>query len=537
MAWRSLTSLLPAGLAGAAFLAACTGTIGGPEDEISVPEEGVPEAGARRLTAYEYDNALADLLLDDTRPGAVLLPEDPRTPFDNDYTSQAASKVLIEAAEFLATDAAARLIEDPPRRDAVVGCTPDASVDETCMRRFVERFGRRALRRPLSGEEVDSYLTLGSDVALGSDDFYQGVEVMVSAFLQDAAFLYRVELGTAVPRADGVYRLTPFEVATRMSMLIWGTIPDDALLDLAQGGALDTSAAIASAAATMLDDGRARKQLERFHAMWLGFEALPHAPELTNAMRTETAALLNRVIFEEQTSWLELFRASESFIDDDLALHYGLTPPGSDTPRWVDVSASGRKGILSHGSVLSVAANVGDTSPTKRGKYIREQLMCQSIPPPPPDVMADEPPSESLAECKWDQYEVHRVGSCKACHQQMDLIGFGLERYDREGKYRAHDDGKPQCTIAGDGEIVGVGSFNGPGELGDLLTTTGLLEACAVEQLYSYALGRAVEPDDVDRVASLAARFAEDGYLFKDLVMTLVSDASFAFRREEKVED
>ena len=316
-----------------------------------------------------------------------------------------------------------------------------------------------------------------------------------------------------------------------MSFLMWGTIPDDPLLDLAGDGSLDDADGIASVAASMLADPRARTQIERFHALWLGFDQLPHAPALTTAMRTETSALLMRTIFDEPQAWTNLLTSSETFIDDDLATHYGVAPPGSNTPLWTSVER--RQGILSHGSFLSMANNVADTSPTKRGKFIRNRLMCQPGPPlPEDDVMVDEPPDTSLAECKVDQYAQHRQGACAGCHAMMDPIGFGLERFDREGRYRTHDDGNPNCVIDGDGEIQNVGTFNGPAELSDLLLTTGLVEACAVQQLVQFAMGRPVDKDDDVRISTLTTQFAEGGHLFGELVMTLVTDPSFGFRKE-----
>jgi hypothetical protein len=516
-------------------MGACVGDDGGqPVAAPIVPEDGVGKMGLRRLTVAEYDNTVAAILGDDTRPGAALLPEDARSPFDNDYTTQEASRVLVEAAETLAKEAAARLVAEPARRDAVVGCTPSAIADAACMASFVGRFGRLALRRPLSQEEIDAYVALGLDFAERDGTFDTGVEVVIRAFLQDGELLYRVEIGTAVPERPGLFRLNGWERATRMSYFLWGGPPDDALLDLAAAGSLETPEGMAAAAEAMLADGRTRAQVERFHALWLGFDQLPHAQDLTNRMRAETAALIERVVFDERRSWLGLFDATESFVDDTLAQHYGMPSPGSSTPVWTDYGDSGRRGLLSHGSFLSVAGNVADTSPTKRGKLIRERLMCQVVPPPPPDVDADAPPDEASGECKWDRYAAHRqAGACKSCHDMMDPIGFGLENFDREGRFRAHDDGAPQCAIAGDGELVGAGTFNGPAELGALLMETGRLEACAAQQLYQYAMGHPIGDEDDAFVTALQERFREGGQRFDRLLVELVANPAFGFRLED----
>jgi hypothetical protein len=223
---------------------------------------------------------------------------------------------------------------------------------------------------------------------------------------------------------------------------------------------------------------------------------------------------------------------TETWLDDELALHYGLPSPNSSERTWVDVAAHGRRGILSHGSFLSAGNNVADTSPVLRGKHIRTRLLCQDIPEPPPVVMADEPPPKIAGSCKTDEYAAHATGSCADCHRPLDPVGFGLEQFDREGRFRAHDDDEPSCLIDGQGELVPYGPFVGPAGLAELLVDNGLLEACAVENVYRFTYGREIEGDDHPRVAALAQRFREAGRRFDALVMAVVSDPSFAFRRQ-----
>ena len=493
------------------------------------PDDGIGRMGMRRLTRTEYDNTIEDLLGDDTRPGAALLPEDKKTPFDNDVSTQTASRVLIEAAETLAGDVSDRLRADPPRRDAVIGCTPSLVDDATCLTSFVRDFGRLALRRALSDAEIEALVEVGRSTALEGNDFYMGIDVVLRVLLQDAEFLYRVEVGTEVPDASGVYALSGYEIATRMSYLLWGSTPSDYVLDRAEAGDLATDQGRREVAAVMLANVRSRRQLDRFHAMWLGYAELPHPPALTNAMRTETAALLERVIFEDRASWLDLFTATQTHLDDTLAEIYGLPAPGQ--PGWVDYGNDGRQGILSHASFLSVAGNPGDTSPTKRGKLIRNRLLCEVIPPPPPDAPADEPPE--AGECKVDRYAAHRESpSCRGCHDQMDPIGFGLENYDLTGRYREHDDGAPQCTIEGTGELIEYGSFRGPAELSTLLLDNDVLPTCIVEQVYHYAMGHELESHDLPMVDQLVDAFTEDDHRFDTLLLELVAHDAFGFRQE-----
>ena len=518
---------------GILLAAACVGNIGddqAPQQAPTPPSDGtVPEIGMRRLSTHEYDRTIRDLLGDDAVDAAALVPNDIPSPFDNDYQAQTPSRALIEAAETLAREIAARLLQDLPRRDAIVGCVPQSSDDEACFTSLAKRLGRSALRRPLSDAETDELVQLALDFALRDDNFYTGVEVMLRALLQDVEFLYRVEIGSPAAGHPGVFRLNGFELATRMSYLLWGTTPDDALLDLADSGGLDTRQDVVAAAKSMLADDRARVQVDRFHAMWLGYDTLQHAPAIAQAMRAETRALLDRIVFDEHSSWMDLFTSAETFVDDTLATHYGLASPGA-SPAWMDYSAEGRRGLLSHGSFLSVGHDVGETSPTARGLHILHRLTCQQIPPPPPGVADNFEVGDG--DCKSEILKAHSEGSCAACHDAFDGIGFGLEQYDVAGRFRTHEEGKPHCGITGEGELLGVGAFTGPAELGERLVESGKLEACAVEHVYQYAIGRRIEDADRALVERLATSFADSHFRFDELLVALVSSDAFFFRRE-----
>lgn len=539
-------SLAAGYLVAAILAAACTGTIVDPDGTGSGPGGSAPPpsdaaselvavSGMRRLTAAEYDATLFDLLGDDQVGSALLLPEDVRTPFDNDYTHQVASKALIEGAELLANEAAARLVADSARREAVAGCTPSGANDTACFRSFLETFGRRALRRTLTADEVTAYAAL-QKFAVDKNDFWVGVETAVRAFLQDPEFLYRVEIGTPVSGKPGMYRLSDFEIASRLSYFVWGSAPNDALLDLAEAGELASSSQIRSATATLLADARARKRIARFHAMWLGYESLPLAGALAPAMRLESDKLVERVIFDDQSAWQDLLRSDQTYVNDELATHYGLTPPGSTSAKWVSYADSGRQGLLSHGSFLSNGAKFNDTSPTLRGLAIRTRLFCQTIPDPPPNVPTDDPiPKTADAVCKEDRYAIHSQGGCAECHSQMDPVGFGLENYDQVGRYRTVEPDEPGCVIEGVGELVGIGTFKGPAELSDLMIGSGELNQCVVTQLYRFAAGRfQLDATDVAFVEALTKKIGDADFAFDQLVLEFVGSEAFAYRRDEE---
>lgn len=507
----------------------------------------VAPVGLRRLTAAEYDAVVRDVLLDDTGGAALLLPADPRNPFDNDYTTQIASEALVEAAELLASDIADRLIADPDRLAMLVPCAPSGPGDEACLEQLALELGRRLLRRPLADAEVQILLH-GPDgegaveLAVAADDFDVGVHTVVRTLLQDPEFLYRVEIGTPVEGVPGMYRLDDFEMASRLSFFLWGSAPADWLLDRAEEGGLFTPADVAEAATMMLEDPRALDRMDRFHAMWLGYEVLPFGGDLAVAMKEESKALLRRVAFDEGLPWQELFRATETFIDDELAAHYGLEPPGTTEGAWVSYGDTGRRGLLSHGTFLSNGGKFGDTSPVQRGKIVRTRVFCQEIPPPPPGVDPDQAPGDGSAICKEDRYAVHREGGCAGCHAQIDPVGFGLEQYGPAGQFRTFEvdnpdtpDDESQCPISGEGNLSGVGDFNGPAELGDLALEAGYLDDCLKQQLYRFLVGRFELGDrDVEFLQHVDERLGDGDFTLEALLLEYVGSEAFGYRIEDE---
>ena len=270
---------------------------------------------------------------------------------------------------------------DPTRRDAVLGCTPSAPRDTPCLESFVRSFGRRALRRPLDPEDINDFLTLAT-LGTEADDFYVAAEAALSAFLQHPRFLYRLEIGQPVIGDSTLRRLDGFEVASRLSYFLWGSGPNDWLLDAAAAGSLENAESIEQVAVTMLDDPRARRASETYHAMWLGYDRMDIRADLAEPMRAETNALLGRVLFDDRVDWSALFRSEETFVGDDLAQHYGLTTTGLNEPSWRSYAGTDRRGILSHGSFLAPPVTGNDTSPTVRGLFVRSRLLCQEIEPP-----------------------------------------------------------------------------------------------------------------------------------------------------------
>ncbi len=524
----------PGGATGTPNMPGVTGPSGpsGP----TAPASMAAVSGLHRLSVREYDNVLRDLLGDSTRPSAGVMPDDRRMPFDNDYTVQEPSNALVVGLNIVAREAVDRLMTDVPRRDMVVGCKPAAATDATCFRSFITRVGRLAFRRSLLPAEIMKFESLA---ALGTEggDFYLGVKLALNAFLQNGNLVYRVERGTPVAGNAGLFKLVGTEVASRMSFFLWGSMPDDALLSVAEKGDLNSADGVRTAALRLLKDPRAQALTDSFHALWMGYETLTVGGTLAAAARAETAALMGRVIFTERLPWRDLFTFGEAFVNDTLARQYAMPLPGQATGKWAVPTDAKRRGLLGQLSFLTIGGSVADTSPTLRGKAIRNKLLCQEVPPPPVMVDVAEFAKKNPTDCKDVRYAAHRADpGCAACHGLMDPIGFGLENFDMQGRSRKTEPGKPTCEIKGAGEVMGMGAFSGPAELGSLLAKSGELEPCLVKQIYTFASGRSQLDANDSMVIDQMTKSIQDKKAtlrLDDLMVEVVSSEAFRHRREE----
>jgi hypothetical protein len=497
-------------------------------------------SAVRRLTKAELRQTLIDLTGLDLGTELAKFPEDFAEAgdvfaFDNKYTHQAPSAALIEAAKNLADTVGAEVLADPAVQKRIVPCTPTGPDDQACLRKFFETFGRRVLRRPLGTDEIERYVTAFAPFAVETKDFGRAVHLGVRALLQDVEFLYRPEVGQPVTGKSGLFKLTGPEVATRLSYLLWGTSPDDALMaDALNGSKLGTPEAIRATAMKMMADPRAKRGVQRFHALWLGWERQPPPAALSASMLGETSALIEKVIFGERRAWTDLFKSTETFVDAPLAAHYGLPAPAGGAG-WTSYGQTGRQGLLSHGTFLGVERKHADTSPTMRGQFLRTRMLCQAVPPPPPELMVDVDAAPTEGNCKSDRYSMWKREGCKGCHMLMDPLGFGLENYDRVGKRRdvaPGDEGKTACSISGSGEMGG-NAFQGVAGLSDELVDSGVLESCLSTQLASFMLGRSPRDQEVDLFARVGQRFSSAGRHFDDLLLDMVSLPGFGYRLAE----
>ena len=499
------------------------------------PVEGAlsqaPSSALHRLSRRELENTLVDVL-GIAGLAAQDLPADLLSPFDTDVTSKEASPVFVQGLETLASKVATSLVADSARLAALGGCTPAAATDAVCFESLVAKLGLRLWRRPLTEAELRPLVTTGLAFATERQDFTVGVRSALTSLLQSPSFVYRTEVGTPVA---GGRKLDSYELVSKLSYRLWGSAPDALQLERAAGAELD-AVALSELGQAMLADPRADQQLLTFHGQWLGFEGMRVSAELAPAMLSETRALLQRVLVEQRGAWSQLFTSTETFVDPLLAAHYGLPAPGAAAGAWVSYARPEQIGILAHGSVLSLASrNTDDTSPTIRGKYFATRLMCWSVPPPPPDVNPDNPPEADATTCKSEAYQLHRdaSGSCAACHKLMDPIGFGLERLDGLGRYRTEEKANPACAISGEGELDGIGTFNGLKGLVDLALSQQGLQGCAVRHYLRFANGRFEGGEDEATLHSLTGQFLASGEDFRALQLSAIAHPTFGYRVEE----
>jgi hypothetical protein len=458
-----------------------------------------------------------------------LLPDDRLRPFDNDVIEQSPSMLLVESTESIAATVA-DWATAPARLAQILPCTPASATDATCFAQFIDRFGRRVLRHPLDPSFAAEMRELIS-YARPPGSFAAAVNVALRVLLMHPEFLYRVEPGT--PAAAGKVRLTSFELASRLSFLLQGMTPDDQLLTAAENGTLDTPAGLHAESQRLMAAEEGKQQLRRFHAQWLGYSALEGLP-IHPKLRAESDALVDRATAADR-DYRDLLLSDATRIDAELAAHYGLAAtPASET--WVNYGPSPRRGILSHGMFAAAGAKFTDTSPTRRGKFIRERLLCTTVPLPPPteSVDVDLPPvAKTPNACKAERYKQHREDpSCAGCHALMDPIGFGLENFDELGRFRTHDKDRPDCPIEGTGSLDENTPFSGAKELASLIAAAPQFAPCVGQHFLRFAVGRSLDDADLRRAAWLGAALTSNGHHLPAMVLAFVTHENFRVREE-----
>jgi uncharacterized protein DUF1588/uncharacterized protein DUF1592/uncharacterized protein DUF1595/uncharacterized protein DUF1587 len=458
----------------------------------------------RRMTSREFTTSIRTVFgLSASDWAGPTLPPDPagRNGFTNNVDRLIVDDSYAEQLLITAKDIA-EVVSTDPHVSQIAPCSNTGGVE--CARSFLDSYGRRLWHRPLTDEEKGRYLELFDSVASNNGLFTDWIFWATVGLVQSPNFVYRVELGN--PDGGG-YKLDGYEIATALAYNLTGGPPDDALLDLAASGGLDSQAGIEAAARSLaLDDsGNARPAFRelflRFTDQWLSLSSLANlqkspelfpgfGPEVASAMKRETEDYIASIVFDQQGNLADLLTTPETYLNGTLADYYGYGPAGTGNGGNVQVERpeGWGVGILTQGSVLSVNANNVSTSPTKRGKLVRERMLCYDMPPPPPVVGDIQPPNPN--QTTRQRYEEHTSNeACSGCHALMDSIGFSLEHLDAAGRYRATEG---SFEIDDSGAINGFDHdilIQGPTELASELAALPETSACMGSFMASFAYG------------------------------------------------
>ncbi len=451
-------------------------------------------------------------------------------------------------------------VSDTPSRTAVFSCRPEAGASDAeardCAREIVARLGTRAYRRPLTEANVAALMRL-YDAGAETEGFEGGVRIALEGILASPHFIFRIEESAAVARAaddagdgtsgdtaDGTaraYRIGDHDLAVRLSFFLWGAGPDDELMAVAREGRLSDRAVMESQVRRMLRDRRSKALSTRFAAQWLRLQDLekiqpdvrvnPDFDEpLKRAMLKETEIFFDNLV-REDASVMDLYSADYTFVNERLARHYGIPGVAGDRFRRVRYLDDERRGLLGHGSILTLTSHAGRTSPVLRGKWVMEVFLGTPPPPPPPDVpeLEEEVVEDGRFLTVRERLEVHRTNpACNSCHRMIDPIGLALENFDVSGAWRIKDQGVP---IDAASDFYDGTPISSPSELrAALLKRPEPLVRTFTENLMAYALGRRLEYYDMPTVRRITRAAAEDDYRVSAFIVAVAASDAFMLK-------
>lgn len=494
-------------------------------------------APLRRLSNFEYQNTLADLTGDAAlaqRAAEKLVREPTSLGFRNSASALTIPQLVAEQYVQVALDVAHQAMDLP----GWFPCSLD-TINRECTEEFVSSFGKRAYRRPLTREELVRFSELYNTAIEREGDYRKAIEWVVSSMLSSSHFLFRVELD---PQTGNVGRPGGYEMAQRLSYLLWQTMPDATLFAAAESGALDTTAGVVEHAKRMMADPKAYRVYE-FFEQWLDLDELESVtrdpnvypeftPELQARFKAETRAFVFDLLANGGTLE-DFFSAEYTFADATLAAHYGLSTENLGTT-FDKVAAPGRAGVLTQARLL-VHDHPASTSIVRRGLKVRTDLLCQIIPAPPADVDVTPPVVDGTATQK-QRLEEHRTDpSCGNCHTLMDPVGAIFEDFDALGRKRTADEGG--AAVEPGGELTATrdanGTYSSAAALGRALAGSQDVRECVVRQAFRFFYGRELEAADKCTSDQVMAGFEQRGFRLDDLILNLTLSDQFLYRSSQ----
>ncbi|MCX6107560.1 MAG: DUF1592 domain-containing protein [Proteobacteria bacterium] len=502
-------------------------------------KRNLPVGGLRRLTRSQYLNSVRDVLGDVTLKTQI----EPDVPFLALSNLGAATVTTtprgVELYEAAANELAAQVFADAQKTNTFVGCQVDTTNGyiDACVENFIKKVGRLAWRRPPSTEEMSSLKKVHLIVASDLKSATKGLEAVTVAILSSPKFLYRSEVGAVI--AGGIRALDAYEIAARLSYLLWDSTPDSALLDAAEQGKLADANGVKSEAQRLLANPRSKEALLRFFREWLGFDALAtlgknqmaypqFTPTLAAAMQSELDHVLDRLVFTSGQNFTQLLNRSWTYVNPELASLYGLQPASSEAHSMTLVeipTTSPRGGLLTMAGLLASQAKPDTTAPISRGRYVLNRLLCEIVPAPPPDIPALPPDvADGSFRTQRQRLDIHTASpGCASCHIKMDAAGLALEQFDGVGAYRDSDRGLP-LDVSG---ALDEKKFTGAKELGALLQNKTEVHQCIVKHLYRHALGAIDDERAMLFVKDLTSQFSASGFDYQTLILNLVTSDNF----------
>jgi hypothetical protein len=499
----------------------------------------------RRLNKAEYNNTIRDLTGLELQLSEDFPSDDVGNGFDNIGDVLSIPPILLEKYLGAAEQVADAVIGDEAVRNRVFPHQPEGDTIEEKVevaRRNIGEFAERAYRRPLrpdEGERLFGIMRYAWEQDSSEDEIFK---TGIAAILSSPHFLFRVEQDPAADDEDGIRPLDGYELATRLSYFLWSSMPDQTLFDLAASGELTKHDVLAAQVRRMLADPKSRALVDNFAGQWLQLRDVSRLmpdpvlfPDfdgaLRTAMRRETEMFFETMIREDR-SVLEFLNADYTFVDERLARHYGISNVLGDEFQKVALT-DGRRGVLTHASILMLTSNPTRTSPVKRGKWILENMLAEPPPPPPGAVPPLEEGGETLGTLR-EQMEQHRANpSCASCHLTMDSLGFGLENFDAIGAWRDRDG---RAEVDASGELPGGRKFDGAAELMQILVDEkrDAFCKCLATKLMTYALGRGMNSYDRCSIKAAVSALGENDYRFSALVTSIVTSDPFTLREARR---
>jgi hypothetical protein len=435
-------------------------------------------------------------------------------------------------------------VGDTPSRQRVFACRPDKpSQERACATTILSKLARRAYRRPVTDSDMQGLLRF-YDEGSRSNGFEAGIEMALRAMLASPKFIFRAERDPGTVSPGSVYALRDLELASRLSFFIWSSIPDEELLSTAEAGRLRQPNTLMRQVQRMLADPKSQALVTNFAGQWLHIRnlrsATPDKNDFPNFDHTLLQAFERELelfvgsVMRENRSVLDLLTADYTFVNERLALHYGIPNIYGSHFRRISGLDETRRGLLGKGGILLLTSHADRTSPVVRGKWILDNLVGSPPPPPPPEVPAlPEAQQGARPLTMRARMEQHRANPvCASCHKVMDPLGLALENFDAVGAWRTEDSGE---TVDATGELSDGTRIDGVTGLREaLLKRPDVLATTVAEKLLTYALGRGLEPEDMPAVRAVVRQAERDGYRFTSLIEGVVNSTPFQMRKAEE---